>query len=61
MQCKETEENNRMGNTIYLLKKLRDTKKPFNANMGTMKDRNGVDLTEAEEMKKKWQGNTEKL
>ena len=50
-----------MGNTIYLLKKLRDTKKPFNANMGTMKDRNGVDLTEAEEMKKKWQGNTEKL
>ena len=61
MQCKETEENNRMGNTIYLLKKLRDTKKPFNANMGTMKDRNGVDLTEAEEMKKKWQGHTEKL
>ena len=60
-QCKEIEENNRMGNTIYLLKKLRDTKKPFNANMGTMKDRNGVDLTEAEEMKKKWQGNTEKL
>ena len=55
MQCKETEENNRMGNTIYLLKKLRDTKKPFNANMGTMKDRNGVDLTEAEDIKKRWE------
>ena len=61
MQCKETEENNRMGNTIYLLKKLRDTKKPFNANMGTMKDRNGVDLTEAEDIKERWQEYTEEL
>ena len=60
-QCKEIEENNRMGNTRYLLKKLRDKKKAFHENMGTIKGRNGVDLTEAEEMKKQWQGYTEEL
>ena len=50
-----------MGNTRYLLKKLRDKKKAFHENMGTIKGRNGVDLTEAEEMKKQWQGYTEEL
>ena len=54
-QCKEIEENNRMGKTRDLLKKIRDTKGTFHANMGTIKDRNGVDLTEAEDSKKKWQ------
>ena len=58
-QCKEIEENNRMGNTRYLLKKLRDKKKTFHENMGTIKDRNGMDLTEAEDIKKSWQEYTE--
>ena len=60
-QCKEIEENNRMGKTRDLLKKIRDTKGTFPANMGTIKDRNGVDLTEAEDIKKKWQEYTEEL
>ena len=54
-QCKEIEENNRMGKTRDLFKKIRDTKRTFHAKMGTIKDRSGVDLTEAEEIKKKWQ------
>ena len=54
-QCKEIEENNRMGKTRDLLKKLRDTKGTFHAKMGTIKDRNGMDLTEAEDIKKRWQ------
>ena len=53
-QCKEVEENNRMGKTRYLFKKIRDTKGAFHAKMGTIKDRNGMDLTEAEDIKKKW-------
>ena len=53
-QCKETEENNRMGNTRDLFKKIRDTKGTFRAIMGSIKDRNGMDLTEAEDIKKKW-------
>ena len=52
-QCKEREENNRMGKTRHLFKKIRDTKGPFHANMGTIKDRNGMDLTEAEDIKKR--------
>ena len=48
-QCKETEENNRMGKTTDLLKKIRDTKGTFHAKMGSIKDRNGMDLTEAED------------
>ena len=52
-QCKEIEENNRMGKTWDLLKKIRDTKITFNAKMGSMKDRNGMDLTEAEDIKKR--------
>ena len=60
-QCKEIEENNRMGKTRYLFKKIRDTKGIFNANMGTIKDRNGIDLTEAENIKTKWQEYTEEL
>ena len=52
-QCKEREENNRMGKTRDLLKKIRDTKGTFHAKMGTIKDRNGVDLTEAEDIKKR--------
>ena len=59
-QCKETEENNRMGKTRYLFKKIRDTKGTFHANIGTIKDKNGKDLTEAEEVKK-WQEYIEKL
>ena len=51
-QCKEIEENNRMGNTRELFKKTRDTKRTFHAKMGTIKDRNGLDLTEAEDNKK---------
>ena len=51
-QCKETEENNRMGKTRDLLKKIRDTKGTFHAKMGTKKERKGMDLTEAEEFKK---------
>ena len=58
-QCKEIEENNRMGKTIYLYKKIRDTKGTFHAKMGSIKDRNGMDLTEAEGIKKRWQEHTE--
>ena len=54
-QCKEIEENNRMGKTRDLFKKTRDTKGTFLAKMGTIKDRNGMDLTEAEDIKKRWQ------
>ena len=53
-QCKETGENNRMGKTRNLFKKIRDTKGNFHANMGTIKNRNGMDLTEAEDIKKRW-------
>ena len=59
-QCKEIEENNRMGNTRDLFKKIRDTKGPFHANIATIKDRNGMDLTEIEDIKK-WQEYTEEL
>ena len=58
-QCKEIEENNRMGKTRDLCKKIRDTKATFHAKMGTIKDRNGMDLTEAEDIKKRWQEYTE--
>ena len=58
-QCKETEENNRMGKTRDLFKKIRDTKGTFHAKTGTLKDRNGMDLTEAEVIKKRWQEYTE--
>ena len=66
-QCKEIEENNRMGNTRDLFKKIRDTKRTFHAKMGSIKDRNGplfgiymvIDLTEAEDIKKRWQEYTE--
>ena len=54
-QCKEIEENNRMEKTRYLFKKMRDTKGTFHAKMGSIKDRNGRDLTEAEDIKKMWQ------
>ena len=54
-QCKEIEESNRMGKTRDLFKKIRDTKGIFHAKMGTIKDRNGMDLTEAEDIKKRWQ------
>ena len=57
-QCKETEENNRMGNTSDLFKKIRDTKGTFHTKMGTIKDRNGMELTEAEDIKR-WQEYTE--
>ena len=60
-QCKETEENNRLGKTRDLFKKIRDTKGTFHARMGSIKDRNGRDLTEAEDIKKRWQEYTEKL
>ena len=60
-QCKEIEENNRMGKTRYLFKKIRDTKGTLHAKMGSIKDRNGMDLTEAEDIKKRWQEYTEKL
>ena len=60
-QCKEIEENNRMGKTRDILKKNRDTKGTFNAKMGTIKDRHGMDLTEAEDSKKRWQQYTEEL
>ena len=60
-QCKEIEENNRMGKTRDLFKKIQDTKGTFHAKMGTIKDRNGTDLTEAEDIKKRWQEYTEKL
>ena len=58
-QCKEIEENNRMGKTRDLFKKIRDTKGTYHAKMGTIKDRNGMDLTEAEDFKQKWQEYTE--
>ena len=54
-QCKEIEENNRMGKTRDLFKKIRDTKGTFHTKMGSIKDRNGMDLTEAEDIKKRWQ------
>ena len=60
-QCKELEEKNRMGKTRDLFKKIRDTKGTFYAKMGTIKDRNGKDLTEAEDIKKRWQEYTEEL
>ena len=60
-QCKEIEENNRMGKMRDLFKKIRDTKRTFHAKIGTTKDRNGMDLTEAEDIKKKWQEYTEQL
>ena len=60
-QCKEIEENNRMEKTRDLLKKIRDTKGTFHANVGTIKDRNGMDLKEAEAIKKRWQEYTEDL
>ena len=58
-QCKEIEENNRMGKTRDLIKKIKDTKGTFHAKMGSIKDRNGMDLTEAEDIKKRWQEYTE--
>ena len=58
-QCKEIEKNNRMGKTRDLLKKIRHTKGTFHAKMGLVKDRNGMDLTEAEDIKKRWQEYTE--
>ena len=58
-QCKEIEENNRMGKTRDLFKKIRDTKGTFHATMGTIKDRNGMDLTEAGDIEKRWQEYTE--
>ena len=60
-QCKEIEENNRMVKTRDLFKKIRDTKGTFHAKMGTIKDRNGLDLTEAEDITKMWQEYTEEL
>ena len=54
-QCKEIEENNRMGKARELFKKIKDTKGTFHAKMGSIKDRNGMDLTEAEAIKKRWQ------
>ena len=60
-QCKEIEENNRMGKTRDLFKKIRDTKGIFHAKMGSIKDRNGMDLTEAEDIEKRWQEYTEEL
>ena len=60
-QCKEIEENNRMGKTGDLFKKIRDTKGTFHAKMGSIKDRNGMDLTEGENIKKRWQKYTEEL
>ena len=60
-QCKEIEENNRMGKTTGLFKKIRDTKGTFHAKMRSIKDRNGMDLTETEDIQKKWQEYTEEL
>ena len=60
-QCKEIEANNRMGKTRDLFKKIRDTKGTFHAKMGSIKDRNGMELTEAEDIKKRWQAFTEEL
>ena len=61
VQCKEMEENNKMGKTRDLFKKIRDTKGTFHAKMGSIKDRNVMDLTEAEDIKKRWQEYTEEL
>ena len=60
-QCKEIEENNRMGKSRDLFKKIRDIKGTLHAKMSTIKDRNGMDLTEAEDIKKRWQEYTEEL
>ena len=60
-ECKEIEENDRMGKTRDNFKKIRDTKGTFHAKMGSIKDRNGMDLTEAEDIKKRWQEYTEEL
>ena len=60
-QCKEIQKNNRMGKTRDFFKKIRDTKGTLHAKMGTIKDRNGMDLTEAEDIKKRWQEYREKL
>ena len=60
-QCKEIEENNRMVKTRALFKKIKDTKGTFHANMGTIKDRNGMHLTEAEDIKKRWQEYAEEV
>ena len=60
-QCKEIEENNRMVKTRDMFKKIRDTKGTFHAKMGSIRDRNGMDLTEAEDIKKRWQEYTEEL
>ena len=60
-QCKETEENNRMGGTRDIFKKIRDTKGTFQVKMGSIKDRDGWDLTKAEDTKKRWQEYTEEL
>ena len=59
--CKEIEENNRMGKSRNLVKKLKDTKGTFHTKMGTKKDRNGMDLTKSEDIKKRWQEYTEEL
>ena len=60
-QCKEIEEKNRMGKTRDLFKKIRDIKGTFHAKMGSINDRNGLDLTEAEDIKKRWQEYTEEI
>ena len=60
-QCKEIEKNNRMGKTVDLFKKIRDTKGTFHAKMGSIKDRNVIDLTEAKDIKKRWQKYTKEL
>ena len=60
-ECKGIEENNRIGKTRDLFKKIRDTKGAFHAKIGSIKNRNGMDLTEAEDIKKKWQECTEEL
>ena len=60
-QCKKIEENNRIGKSRALFKKIRDTKGIFHANMGSIKDRNGMDLTEAEDIRKRWQEYTDEL
>ena len=60
-QCKEIEENNRMGKTRNRFRKIRDTRRIFHAEMGKIKDRTGKNLTEAEDIKKRWQENTEEL
>ena len=60
-QCKEIEENNRMGKTRDLFKEIRDTKGTFHAKIGTIRDRKGMDLTEAEDIKKRWQEYTEEI